>query len=245
MDQFGPLMPSRPFRVCLATSEQSELALPHLQRRFQAADRRWTEADTIRRLIQPILTDTLGYADEDLHSTVDPTVSYAGRTLLPDFTYKPKSGANSRTIIEAKRISVNIYSPKHGGEVGFANAIDQTLTYLDGFGTDLAILSNGWDWWLFRGEVLNAYGRGYSEYIGLHVRLDVSTARSETDAVSWFMTIFHRASVVELGDDLLSLPLPVVRQWPRALYGSKCLIQFHHFTDLPLKGRGSGFRFEI
>lgn len=230
--------------MCEASRDEAQEALPLIHSFLDVVNRRTNEIDTIRRVIEPLLTDVLGFKKADLRSTIDPSVSSYGRKLFPDLIYKPQKDTNRSIIIEAKSAKVNIFSPKHGGDNGFANAIDQTLTYLDAFGSAVAIVSNGWDWWLFQGETPKRNGTGYSDYTGLHVRLDQPTKQTNIEIIRTFISIFHQKSVIGLGDDELLLPAAAPLEWKRALSNSTCIIRFYHFVDLPLRGPGSGFSFQ-
>lgn len=224
-----------------ASQDEAKAALDLIRKFLKTISRRTNETDTIRRAIEPILTDVLGFSREDLHSTIDPSVSYNGRKLYPDLIYKSRKGTNISVVIEAKSAKVNIFGSKHGGDGGFKNAIDQTLTYLDAFGSAAAIVSNGWDWWLFQVENTKHSNTDRSCYTGLHVRLDWPNPQKEVEIVRTFISIFHQRSVIGIGDDELSLPSPMPLEWERAFSIPKSIIRFYHFVDLPLTGHGSGF----
>jgi hypothetical protein len=205
------------------------------------ADRRWNETDTINKLITPILTQCLGFPGHELHSTVNPTRYFQGTKLIPDLYFGSVGGVID-VLIEAKKVAVSLLRREDGQGGNFASPIEQGITYLDNCEAQAAIITNGWDWYLFRGDQPRVDGLGYHRYFGIHIRLDIPLRRGDLATIGSFLALFHKASIMGQSNEAFVEENHVLCELKRPLYEGVSEVYYRHFVDAPLYGHGSGFQ---
>jgi hypothetical protein len=203
-------------------------------------DRRWNETDTINKVITPILTKCLGFPADDLHSTVSPTRYFRGTRLIPDL-YFGRVGRVPEVVIEAKKVAVSVLRREDDRGSNFANPIEQGITYLENCEAQAAIITNGWDWYLFKGDQPCANGSGYLRYFGLHIRLDIPLWRADVATIGSFLALFHKTSIMGESNEAFVEENHIFCELKRPLYGEVSQVYYRHFVDAPLYGHGSGF----
>lgn len=206
--------------------------------RVKAAGGRWNEEDTIQRVIWKILTTILGYQEYDISRTPDPKVYYGKKRLDADMIILKDC------ILEAKAIKIPLLS-MNKADAEFSNAIDQGLCYLDNYDVDYGMITNGWDWYLFKKTLdWDAFdNKQNSKYFGVRFRLDEIVAAGDEVRLSQFISLFNSASTSGLVNQRVTIKGCSHRVLNRNLYEACSDLYFRDFSNSPLKGPGSGFRF--